>query len=54
MFLHLSVITSYKPVCASSTLLLFLKITTTIMIQYVVVGKSAQPIKEEKLFKLEC
>ena len=35
--------TSYKPACASSTLLLFLKITTTIMIQYVAVDKSAQP-----------
>ena len=40
----------YKPVYALSILLPFLKITTAIVIQYVAVDKTAQPIKKENLY----
>jgi hypothetical protein len=40
----------YKPVYALSILLPFLKITTTIVIQYVAVYKSAQPKRETFIY----
>jgi hypothetical protein len=46
-FPQISKVVSNKPVYAVSILLLFLKITTAIVIQYVAVDKTAQPKREK-------